>query len=96
MSDKSDIESFLSKPVLLRLARRAGCKRINGEVYNMVRDEAEKEILRILEQSMMNCESHKRKIVKSKDVIDAIESERNIRFAFGDETQKRVKLNKVV
>ena len=96
MSKKDDIQSFLSKPVLLRLARRAGCKRIDGLVYQMVRDEAEKEILRIMEQSMLNCNSHKRKIIKSKDVVEAIESERNIRFAFGDETQKRVKVNKVV
>uniref|UniRef100_A0A914HFG6 Histone H4 n=1 Tax=Globodera rostochiensis TaxID=31243 RepID=A0A914HFG6_GLORO len=73
----------ITKPSILRLARRAGVTRINERVYEAVRAALRDYLSRILRDAAVYCEHARRKTMKSMDVIYALRRQGNALYGHG-------------
>lgn len=66
-----------------RLARKGGCKRIDGLVYDATRDVLKEFLRAVLKDTVQYTESAKRKTVTAMDVVYALKRQGRTMYGFG-------------
>ena len=70
--DKSEFLEGITNPAIIRLARRAGVKRISKKVHKPISDYATEYLNTLIRNSFIYCDSGKRKTIASRDVKNAL------------------------
>jgi histone H4 len=73
----------ITKPAIRRLARRGGCKRINGVVYEESRDALKWFLTNIIRDATTYTEHARRKTVTAMDVVHALKRNGRSLYGFG-------------
>lgn len=73
----------ISKPAIRRLARRAGCKRISGLIYDETRAALVTFLERVIGDSIVYMEHAKRRTLAAKDVCYALKRQGKTLYGFG-------------
>ena len=67
-----DLRDPITKPVIKRLARRGGVKRISGEIYKEVNQVIRAYVEKIVGDGVLVTEHCRRKTIQSSDIKDAL------------------------
>jgi histone H4 len=73
----------ISKPAIRRLARRGGCRRISGLIYEETRGVLKFFLERVIRDSIVYMEHAKRKTMTAKDVVYALKHQGKTLYGFG-------------
>uniref|UniRef100_A0A914PZM7 Histone H4 n=1 Tax=Panagrolaimus davidi TaxID=227884 RepID=A0A914PZM7_9BILA len=79
---KTRIIDGITQPALRRLARRGGVKRINGLVYEEMRDILKTFLCNLLNDSITYCEYSKRKTVTTMDIIYSLKRQNHALYGY--------------
>lgn len=72
----------ITKPAIRRLARRGGCKRISGLMYDESREVLKVFLKGVIKDACIFTESAKRKTVTCLDVVHALKSKGKTLYGF--------------
>ena len=73
----------ITKPAILRLARRGGVKRIDGMIYEEIRGVARTFLEKIIRDAITYTEHARRKTVTSMDVVYSLKRHNHTLYGFG-------------
>jgi len=73
----------ISKPAIRRLARRGGCRRISGLIYDESRGVLKNFLSRVIQDSITYMEHAQRKTLTAKDVVFALKRQGKTIYGFG-------------
>ena len=74
----------ITKPAILRLARRGGCKRISGQCYEATRDVLKTFLENVVRDAVTYSEAARRKTVTALDVVLALKRQGRTLYGFGN------------
>ncbi|CAB9524764.1 Histone H4 [Seminavis robusta] len=80
---KSGAIHGISKPAIRRLARRAGCKRVSGLIYEETRGVLKYFLERVIRDSIVYMEHAQRRTLAAKDVLYALKHQGKTLYGFG-------------
>ena len=72
----------ISKPAIRRLARRGGCRRISGLIYEETRGVLKFFLERVIRDSLIYMEHARRKTLAAKDVVYALKHQGKTIYGF--------------
>jgi len=78
-----DTIAGITKPAIRRICRRGGVKRINGQVYEVVRNKLKLKLEDIIRDSVTYTEHARRKTVSAQDVVYALKRNNMTLYGFG-------------
>lgn len=82
-NDVTSVSTGISKPAIRRLARRGGCKRISGLMYEETRGVLKFFLERVLRDSIVYMEHARRKTLTATDVVYALKNQGKTLYGFG-------------
>ncbi|EPS45634.1 hypothetical protein H072_379 [Dactylellina haptotyla CBS 200.50] len=89
-----DSVTGITKPVIRRLARRGGVKRISGQIYEEVRIVLKSHLTGIIRDTVAYCEHGNRKTITVTDVIHALQRRGTPIYGFDKSTYEPKKANR--
>lgn len=81
---KRDTITGITKPSIRRLARRGGCKRVSGLIYEEARSVLRLFLESIIRDSVAYTEHARRKTVKAMDVVHALKRQGRTLYGFSN------------
>jgi hypothetical protein len=89
LENSDAISSFLNKGAIKRLGYSAGCKRFELSVYETIRIAAKNELNDIMSAAIEDM--GKQKTLQARNVVSAVQNQRNMSIAYSNALKEKVK-----